>query len=188
MQVTPTSLPGVLIVEPNIFTDKRGFFMEIYHLRRYTEFGMEPVFVQDNMSYSVQGTLRALHYQLPYAQAKLVQVITGTIFDVAVDIRRTSPTFGQWVGVHLSDENRHQLFIPEGFAHGLCVLSETAYVLYKCTDFYAPDAERGILWSDPALGIDWPVKDPLISPRDSQFPLLRDVSAEFLPVFREKRL
>lgn len=159
--------------------------MEIHHQRRYTEFGIETVFVQDNMSYSVSGTLRALHYQLPYAQAKLIQVITGAIFDVAGDIRLGSPTFGQWLGMHLSDENRRQLFIPEGFAHGFCLLSQSAYVFYKCTDFYAPDAERGILWSDPALGIDWPVTDPLISPRDSHFPILRDVSSEFLPVYRE---
>ena len=160
--------------------------MEIHHQRRYTEFGMETVFVQDNMSYSVSGTLRALHYQLPYAQAKLVQVITGAIFDVAVDIRLGSPTFGQWLGVHLSDENRRQLFIPEGFAHGFCVLSDTATLTYKCTDFYAPDDEGGILWSDPDLNINWPVPNPLLSTRDSGYPRLRDVSSERLPVYKER--
>jgi dTDP-4-dehydrorhamnose 3,5-epimerase len=185
MKVSRTSLDGVLSVEPNVFKDQRGFFMETYHQRRYSDCGIESVFVQDNVSYSVRGTLRGLHYQLPQAQAKLVQVIQGEIFDVALDIRRGSPTFGQWTGVHLSGENGHQLFIPEGFAHGFCVLSETAHVLYKCTNFYAPDAEGGILWSDPAVGIDWSVTDPLISLRDSQFPCLRDVSPERLPVYKE---
>jgi dTDP-4-dehydrorhamnose 3,5-epimerase len=183
MKVFSTSLEGVLIVEPQVFNDQRGFFMETYHQRRYAACGIDAVFVQDNMSFSVIGSLRGLHYQQPHAQAKLVQVIQGEIFDVALDIRRGSPTFGQWTGAHLSRENGRQLFIPEGFAHGFCVLSETAHVLYKCTDFYAPDAEGGIIWSDPSLGIDWPVKDPLLSIRDSQFPCLYDVSPERLPLY-----
>ena len=183
MRIAPTSIPGVIIVEPNVFEDQRGFFMETYNQRRYIEAGIEPIFVQDNFSLSVRGTLRGLHYQLQHPQAKLVQVIRGSIYDVVVDIRRGSPSFGHWAGTHLSDENKHQLFLPEGFAHGFCVLSETAYVLYKCTDFYTPDDDWGILWSDPAFAIDWPVSEPLLSEKDSQFPCLADVPVERLPLF-----
>lgn len=159
--------------------------METYNRRRYTEAGIEPIFVQDNFSLSVRGTLRGLHYQLEHAQAKLIQVFRGSVYDVVVDIRRGSTSFGQWAGMHLSDENKRQLFLPEGFAHGFCVMSETAHVLYKCTDFYAPDDEGGILWSDPALAIDWPVSEPLLSEKDSQYPCLADVPPERLPVFVE---
>jgi len=183
MRTVSTSLPGVLVVEPQVFDDKRGFLMEVYQQRRYTEAGIEPTFVQDNFSLSLRGTLRGLHYQLQHPQAKLVQVIRGSIYDVVVDIRRGSPSFGHWAGTHLSDENKHQLFLPEGFAHGFCVLSETAYVLYKCTDFYTPDDDWGILWSDPAFAIDWPVSEPLLSEKDSQFPCLADVPVERLPLF-----
>ena len=183
MRIAPTSIPGVIVVEPNVFEDQRGFFMETYNQRRYIEAGIKPIFVQDNFSLSVRGTLRGLHYQLQHPQAKLVQVIRGSIYDVVVDIRRGSPSFGHWTGTHLSDENRHQLFLPEGFAHGFCVLSETAYVLYKCTDFYTPDDDWGILWSDPAFAIDWPVSEPLLSERDSRFPCLADVPVERLPLF-----
>jgi dTDP-4-dehydrorhamnose 3,5-epimerase len=186
MKVSRTSLDGVLIVEPNVFKDQRGFFLELYHQRRYADCGINAVFVQDNMSFSVKETLRGLHYQYPHAQAKLVQVIKGKIFDVAVDIRRGSPTFGQWYGVYLSGENGRQLFIPEGFAHGFCVLSDTATLTYKCTDFYAPDDEGGILWSDPDLDIDWPMPNPLLSPKDSGYPCLCDVSSERLPVYKER--
>jgi dTDP-4-dehydrorhamnose 3,5-epimerase len=186
MKITPTSLSDVLIIEPKVFNDPRGFFMETYHQRRYADCGIDVVFVQDNMSFSVKETLRGLHYQHPHAQAKLVQVIQGEIFDVALDIRRGSPTFGQWTGVYLSGENGRQLLIPEGFAHGFFVLSETAYVFYKCTNFYAPDAEGGILWSDPDLGIDWPVEDPLISSKDSQFPFLRNIRLADLPPYNHK--
>ena len=183
MEVLTTSLEGVLIIEPRIFEDKRGFFMETYNQKRYSVSGIDRTFVQDNLSHSVRGTLRGLHYQLNHPQAKLIQVITGTIFDVVVDIRRGSPTFGQWIGLHLSDENRRQLFVPEGFAHGFCVLSKTADVIYKCTDFYAPDDEGGILWSDPGLDIDWPVKHPILSTKDSQYPRLDEVPATRLPIY-----
>jgi dTDP-4-dehydrorhamnose 3,5-epimerase len=184
MKVLQTPLDGVLVIEPRVFEDQRGFFMEIHHQRKYSEAAIKDVFVQDNLSHSVRGTLRGLHYQLPHVQAKLVQVIKGAIFDVVVDIRKGSPTFGQWAGLTLSEENRRQIFIPEGFAHGLCVLSDAADVLYKCTDFYAPEAEWGILWSDPALNIDWPVTEPLLSPKDSRYPYLRDVPPERLPVYK----
>jgi dTDP-4-dehydrorhamnose 3,5-epimerase len=183
MKVIATSLPDVLIIEPRLFNDKRGFFMETYHQERYTEAGIGSIFVQDNLSHSSRGTLRGLHYQHPHPQAKLVQVTRGSIYDVAVDVRRGSPTFGRWTGVDLSDENHRQLFVPEGFAHGFCVLSDSAEVIYKCSDFYTPEAERGILWSDPGLDIDWPVNTPLLSDKDRQFPCLGDVSSDNLPVF-----
>ena len=183
MKVIPTSLPNVLIIEPTIFEDKRGFFVETYHQRRYQKSDIHGIFVQDNFSHSVHGILRGLHYQLHHPQAKLVQVMDGTIFDVAVDIRQGSPTFGKWMGAHISDKDRHQVFIPEGFAHGFCVLSETADVMYKCTDFYAPDDEGGILWSDPSIGIVWPINDPLLSDKDSRYPCLKDVPPERLPKY-----
>ena len=183
MKVLPTSLEGVLLIEPSVFEDKRGFFMETYQKETYMELGIDHDFIQDNLSYSVRGTLRGLHYQLPHAQAKLVQVITGEIFDVAVDIRRGSPNFGKWTGVHLLDKNRRQLYIPEGFAHGFCVLSETAVFMYKCSDFYAPDCEGGILWSDPDIGIDWPIENPLLSDKDNKFACLSDIHHKLLPVY-----
>ena len=187
MKILPSSLPEILIIEPSVFQDERGFFMETHQQRRYTEAGIESVFVQDNLSYSVRGTLRGLHYQVKHAQAKLIQVIEGTIFDVAVDIRRGSPSFGQWTSVHLSDENKRQLFLPEGFAHGFCVLSESAQVVYKCTDYYAAEDEGGVLWSDPTLAIAWPVSEPLLSEKDSQLPCLTDIPPERLPVYEENR-
>jgi dTDP-4-dehydrorhamnose 3,5-epimerase len=187
MKILPSSLPEILIIEPSVFQDERGFFMETYQQRRYTEAGIQRVFVQDNLSRSVHGTLRGLHYQVKHAQAKLIQVIRGAIFDVAVDIRRGSPYFGQWEGVDLSDENRRQLFLPEGFAHGFCVLSESAYVFYKCTDFYAAEDEGGILWADPDLAIKWPISEPLLSEKDSQLPCLADIPPERLPVYEENR-
>ena len=188
MKVTPTSLPDVLIIEPKAFEDRRGFFMETYNQKRYKQSNIDCIFVQDNLSHSVRGILRGLHYQLQYPQAKLVQAINGAIFDVAVDIRQGSPTFGKWIGAHISDTNRHQIFVPKGFAHGFCVLSETADVLYKCTDFYAPDDEGGILWSDPGIGIDWPITDPLLSDKDSKYPFLKDVAPECLPVYQAEDL
>jgi dTDP-4-dehydrorhamnose 3,5-epimerase len=180
MKVVTTPLEGVLIIVPKVFEDNRGFFMEIHHQTRYQQAGINRVFVQDNFSYSVKNTLRGLHYQLPHPQAKLIQVITGEIYDVAIDIRRGSSTFGKWTGVHLSEKNHRQIFIPEGFAHGFCVLSETAHVLYKCTGFYYPDDERGILWSDPNVGIDWPVADPFLSEKDQRYPNLSDIPSEHL--------
>ena len=187
MKVLPTKLDGVFIIEAPVFEDQRGFFMETYHQRKYTEAGIEDVFVQDNLSHSLRGTLRGLHYQLHQAQAKLIQVTRGSVFDVAVDIRRGSPTFGQWTGSLLSDENKLQMYIPAGFAHGFCVLSEAAEVIYKCTNFYDPEDEGGILWSDPALAIEWPVSKPLLSAKDSQLPLLADVSPARLPVYKESK-
>jgi dTDP-4-dehydrorhamnose 3,5-epimerase len=187
MKILPSSLPGILIIEPSVFQDERGFFMETYQQKRYIEAGIESIFVQDNLSRSVQGALRGLHYQVKHAQAKLIQVIEGTIFDVALDIRRGSPYFGQWTSVHLSDENKRQLFLPEGFAHGFCVLSESAQVVYKCTNFYAAEDEGGVLWSDPSLAIAWPISEPLLSEKDSQQPCLVDIPPERLPVYEENR-
>ncbi|MFZ5759213.1 MAG: dTDP-4-dehydrorhamnose 3,5-epimerase [Thermodesulfobacteriota bacterium] len=185
MKIVTTDLPGVLIIEPRVFRDARGFFLETYQAARYADAGIDRVFVQDNLSFSVRGTLRGLHYQIARPQAKLVQAITGAIFDVAVDIRRGSPTFGRWVGVELSAENRRQLFIPEGFAHGFCVLSDTAYFSYKCADYYAPDDEGGVLFSDPALAVTWPVAEPVLSSKDQLYPCLAEIAAERLPVYRK---
>jgi dTDP-4-dehydrorhamnose 3,5-epimerase len=175
MRIVPASIKEVLIIEPEVFHDNRGFFMETFHQNRYVDSGIERIFVQDNLSYSKRGTLRGLHYQINNPQAKLIQVITGEIFDVAVDIRPDSETFGNWTGVHLSGKNERQLYIPEGFAHGFCVLSESVHFLYKCSDFYSAKDEGGIIWSDPDIGIDWPVSDPIVSEKDSQLPLLSDL-------------
>ncbi len=182
MNVVPTSLEGVLIIEPDVFSDHRGFFMETYQEKRYHAHGIFSKFVQDNLSRSTQKTLRGLHYQIRRPQAKLVQVIFGEIYDVAVDLRPDSPFFGKWTGLILSGDNKRQLFIPEGFAHGFCVLSETAFFSYKCSDFYAPGDEGGLLWSDPELGIDWPVTDPVISEKDSRYPRLSQIPRERLPL------
>ena len=187
MKIINTSLPGVYIIEPQVFSDARGFFMETYQQKRYSEAGIEQIFVQDNLSSSIHGSLRGLHYQINHEQAKLIQAVKGTIFDVTVDIRRGSPSFGQWAGVHLSGDNQRQVFIPEGFAHGFCVLSEVAHVVYKCSDFYYPEDEGGILWSDPDLAIDWPVEKPLLSDKDSRLPCLADVPPEKLPSYETNR-
>jgi len=175
MNIIKTVLEDVVIIEPEVFRDNRGFFMETYSRDRYKEAGVVCDFVQDNLSYSVKGTLRGLHFQIKRPQAKLVQVVTGEIFDVAVDTRTGSSTFGKWAGVYLSERNKRQLFIPEGFAHGFCVISETAHFLYKCSNFYFQHDEGGIIWSDPDIGIDWPVKDPIVSEKDKQLPHLFDV-------------
>ncbi len=185
MNVIETELPGVLIIEPDIFPDQRGIFMETYHEKRYKALGIPGNFVQDNLSYSIRGTLRGLHFQLPHAQAKLVQVLMGEVFDVVVDIRRGSPTFGRWFGLNLTDKNRRQIYIPEGCAHGFCVLSETALCDYKCTDFYAPNCECGVLWSDPAFGIVWPMEALVLSNKDSKYLPLKDIPPERLPVYRD---
>ncbi len=184
MRILETELPGVVIVEPRVFEDARGFFFESYHARRFAEAGIPAVFVQDNHSCSSRGTLRGLHYQLRQPQAKLCRVVRGEVLDVAVDIRRGSPTFGRSVTTVLSAENRRQLFVPRGFAHGFVVLSETAEFLYKCDDFYAPGDERGIAWNDPALAIDWGWDGvPLLSPKDAQNPCVGELSPEDLPVY-----
>jgi len=175
MNITSTSLKGVLIIEPNIFEDNRGYFMETHHQERFQSAGLDATVVQDNLSFSKKGSLRGLHFQITHPQAKLVQAVTGKIFDVAVDIRPESPTFGKWSGALLSEENKRRLYIPGGFAHGFCVLSESAHVVYKCSDHYNPEDEGGILWSDPAVAIDWPVKDPTLSEKDRQYPCLTDL-------------
>jgi dTDP-4-dehydrorhamnose 3,5-epimerase len=177
MQFQPTTIPDIILITPKVFGDERGFFMETYQTRLFAEAGIQAQFVQDNHSRSKQGVLRGLHYQLRQTQGKLVRVVIGGIFDVAVDIRRSSPTFGKWVAVHLSAENRQQLWVPPGFAHGFYVLSEWAEVLYKATDFYSPQWERSILWNDPAIGIDWPLlaEAPLsLSTKDEQAQLLQE--------------
>jgi dTDP-4-dehydrorhamnose 3,5-epimerase len=170
MKVTATSIPDVLLIEPVVRSDTRGFFLETWHAGRYTEVGIGGPFVQDNHSHSVRGTLRGLHYQIKQPQGKLVQAVTGTVFDVAVDLRRGSPSFRRWVGVELSEVNRRQLWVPPGFAHGFYVLSEQADLVYKCTDFYAAEHERTVRWDDPELAIDWPLlgsAPPLLSSKDA---------------------
>ncbi|XSG84176.1 MAG: dTDP-4-dehydrorhamnose 3,5-epimerase [Methylohalobius sp. ZOD2] len=181
MKVTKTSLPGVLLIEPDVFGDARGFFMESWNRRRYGEAGLKVDFVQDNLSLSRKGILRGLHYQWPQPQGKLVQVLRGAVFDVAVDIRRGSPTFGHWVGYELSVDNHRQLYVPEGFAHGFCVLSNEALFAYKCTDFYQPKTEYSLRWDDPDIGIDWPVAEPMLSDKDRNGYCLKDLPPEALP-------
>ncbi len=183
MEFQTTGIPGVCLVKPDIYRDQRGFFQEVFNRQRYEAGGMAYDFVQDNMSRSQRGTVRGLHYQLKQPQGKLVFVLQGEIFDVAVDIRRQSPTFRQWFGCRLNDENRHQLFVPPGFAHGFMVLSETAEVYYKCTAFYRPDDEYGLLWNDPEIAIGWPdCGEVLLSPKDLAQPTLRTIDPEHLPL------
>ena len=170
IKFTATALPEVIMVEPDVWPDERGHFSEVYHRGNYRDGGIGVDFVQDNFSFSRRGTLRGLHYQLKDAQAKLVTALSGEIFDVAVDLRQDSPNFKKWIGVKLSGENKRQLYIPEGFAHGFCVLSETAGVLYKCSRVYAPQHEAGILWSDPEIAIDWPYRPELLSEKDGNLP------------------
>ncbi|MGQ0552790.1 MAG: dTDP-4-dehydrorhamnose 3,5-epimerase [Planctomycetota bacterium] len=175
MNFRPTQLAGVIVVEPKVFRDERGFFFESWRADRWKEGGVTGDFVQDNHSRSVRGTLRGLHAQWRRPQGKLVRVLQGEIFDVAVDVRKSSPTFGRWVGEHLSSENCRQLWVPAGFIHGFCVLSETAEVEYKCTDYYDPGGEIGVLWNDPDIGIEWPVREPILSAKDAAAPRLKDV-------------
>jgi dTDP-4-dehydrorhamnose 3,5-epimerase len=182
MHITETTLPGVRLIEPRVFGDERGFFMETWNQARYAEIGLPERFVQDNLSYSRRGVLRGLHFQNPNGQGKLVYVLQGEVFDVAVDIRLGSPTFGQTAVAVLSAENRRQFYIPPGFAHGFCVTSETALFAYKCTEFYDPKAEASILWNDPALGIDWPVHSPELSVKDRAAPTLAEFPRDRLPV------
>jgi len=181
LKVTETDLPGVLIIEPEVCGDARGFFMETYNTERYGEAGIPAQFVQDNLSSSRGGVLRGLHFQHPHGQGKLIQVLEGAVFDVAVDIRVGSPTFGRWVGVNLVAESRRQLFVPQGFAHGFCVLSDNVLFMYKCTEHYRPQAEGAVLWSDPDIGIHWPIENPLLSAKDKAAPRLRDIDPGRLP-------
>lgn len=183
MKVTETKLPDVKLIEPSVFGDSRGYFKESWNLDRYTEHGLPHNFVQDNASFSSKGILRGLHFQNPHGQGKLVSVLQGEVFDVAVDVRVNSPSFGEWVGLILSSQNHHQLFIPDGFAHGFCTLSETALFSYKCTEYYHPEAEQCILWKDTDLSIDWPIKQPLVSDKDDRGHTLVDLPKHTLPVY-----
>lgn len=183
MKVIPLDIPGVLLIEPNLFRDPRGLFCETFHAPRYAEAGITERFVQDNYSRSIRSTLRGLHYQEPHAQGKLVMVLEGTVYDVVVDIRQGSPTFGTWHGIELSSDNLRQLYVPPGCAHGFCVTSEQAAFLYKCTDFYSPDDERGIIWNDPTLAISWPVSVPILSAKDEAYGTFEAMQAR-LPHYR----
>src|SRR4051812_32869999 len=184
MNSLATALPGVVILEPRAFRDARGSFMETWNLARYADAGLPASFVQDNVSLSKRGVLRGLHYQHPAGQGKLVMVLQGEVLDVAVDLRVGSPTFARWVGVALSGENRRQLFIPDGFAHGFAVVSRSALVLYKCTTHYRPDFEGGLRWDDPAIGIEWPLVAPALSEKDRLAPRLFEIPSENLPSYR----
>lgn len=184
MKIIETPLADTVLIEPKVFGDERGYFLESYNAQRYIDCGIPLNFVQDNESHSRQGILRGLHYQLKRPQGKLVRVIRGKVFDVAVDIRRGSPFFGRWHGVYLSGENKHQFYIPPGFAHGFVVLSETADFLYKCTDYYAPDDEYGILWNDHDIQINWPqVQAPILSQKDQNAPTLSAIAPNLLPLY-----
>ena len=183
MKVVETSLPGCVVIEPAVFGDERGFFFETWNAERYGQHGLPTAFVQSNVSSSARGVLRGLHYQWPNPQGKLVSVLEGEVYDVAVDIRRGSPTFGQWAAVMLSAENKRQFWIPEGFAHGFAVVSERALFSYLCTAVYDKAADAGVRWDDPAIGIDWPVAEPQLSAKDAVAPLLADVAPERLPTY-----
>lgn len=185
MKVIHAEHPEVLIIEPDVHGDARGFFMETWHQVKFAEQGIGGMFVQDNHSRSTRGVLRGLHYQLRHPQGKLIRAVNGTVYDVAVDIRRGSPRFGQWTGVELSDSNRRQVYVPPGFAHGFCVLSEQVDFMYKCTDFYAPGDDYGIAWDDPELAIAWPPMDYTLSDRDRQWPRLSE--SRNLPDYRAAR-
>jgi dTDP-4-dehydrorhamnose 3,5-epimerase len=178
---TDTELPGVCVIEPEVFEDARGCFFETYHRMKFSALGIDATFVQENQSLTRGGVLRGLHYQLAHPQAKLCRVISGEVFDVAVDIRVASKTFGRWIGVVLSASNRRQIFIPRGFAHGFIVRSETAEFIYKCDNFYQPEDERGVLWSDPFLAIQWGSTAPQLAVRDANYPLLSDIDPKHLP-------
>lgn len=183
MKTAATKLPGVLIIEPAVHGDARGFFMETYQQQRYAEAGLPDRFVQDNLSRSRRGVLRGLHFQIPNPQGKLVSVLEGEVYDVALDIRRGSPTFGQWVGVVLSGDNKRQIYVPPGLAHGFVVTSETAVFAYKCTDYYNPKSEGTVLWNDPDLGIDWPIVEPTLAAKDLAGVRLKDLAPERLVPF-----
>lgn len=180
IEILETRIPEVLLLKPDVYSDDRGFFMETYREQHLAARGIEVHFVQDNLSKSQQGTVRGLHYQIKQPQDKLLMVMEGTILDVAVDLREDSPTFGQHVATELSADNKHQLFIPKGFAHGFSVLSENAMVYYKCSDYYYPEGERGLLWKDPEMNIDWRVSNPIISEKDQKQPTLSEISSKDL--------
>ncbi len=181
MKFLPTAIPEVVLVEPDVFRDDRGFFLETYHTMKYGGAGLPEEFVQDNHSFSIRSTLRGMHTQLRRPQGKLIRALAGEIFDVAVDLRPGSPTFGRWVGEVLSGENLRQRYVPPGFAHGFCVMSESAHVLYKCTTFYDREDEVALLWNDPQVGIHWPTGTPLLSPRDQAAPTLAEILHKLAP-------
>lgn len=183
MESRPASIEGLVIIEPSVFGDERGFFMEAYSRDRYAAAGLPQEFVQDNVSLSGRGILRGLHLQHPNGQGKLCQVLEGEVFDVAVDVRVGSPTFGRWEGVTLSSENKRQFYVPAGFAHGFCVLSERALFSYKCTDFYSAESELGVAWNDPDIGIDWPIDAPKLSVKDAKNPGLNEIPMGELPSY-----
>jgi len=184
MNFNKTSLPGVLLIEPKVFSDSRGFFMETFQRRLYKEAGIDYEFVQDNLSYSKKGTLRGLHYQYPNSQGKLVSVVYGEVFDVTVDIRKGSPTFGNWYGIEISAENKRHLWIPPGVAHGFYVTAEAAVFVYKCTDYYNQQTEHTILWNDDALSIQWPVSEHIVSAKDTNGTLLSKIPEQNLPKYQ----
>ena len=175
MKVNKAPLDGVFIIEPKVFKDARGIFYEVYSAKKYEEHGIPAHFVQDNHSVSEKGVLRGLHYQINPGQAKLVRVTRGEVFDVVLDIRKESPTYGKWWSLHLSEINKLQLYVPEGFAHGFCVLSESVEFLYKCSNYYSPEDERGIMWNDPDLAIEWPIENPIISEKDNVYPRFNEI-------------
>jgi len=183
MNIKETKLAGVLILEPKVFSDDRGYFFETWNSTRYEQAGITGPFVQDNISFSKKGVLRGLHFQYPQSQGKLIQVLSGEVVDVVVDIRAGSPTYGQWIGEVLSESNHRQIYVPPGFAHGYCVTSEAALFSYKCTDFYNPATEHGIIWNDPDIGIEWPTEQPEMSTKDAVYPGLKDLGPENLPQF-----
>jgi dTDP-4-dehydrorhamnose 3,5-epimerase len=183
MKRIETSLPGVCLIEPSVFEDERGFFFESYHEIKFAEIGIKDRFVQDNHAKSIKGTLRGLHYQISHPQAKLCRVIGGEVLDVVVDIRPGSPHFAKWESAILSEQNRRMMYVPPGFAHGYLVLSKTAEFLYKCSDFYRPEYERGIAWNDPLIGINWDIKMPILSDKDRRNPLLSNVPPSDLPKY-----
>ena len=180
MNVLTCEIPGLVIIEPKVFGDARGYFMETWNQQRYREVGLDCNFVQDNISVSRRGILRGLHFQNPKGQGKLVCALQGEVFDVAVDLRKNSPTFGRWHGLTLSAENKRQFFVPAGFAHGFAVLSETAMFAYKCTEFYTPQNEMALLWNDPEVGVQWPLEAPQLSDKDARGVRLRDIPRERL--------
>ena len=175
MKVNKAPLDGVFIIEPKVFKDARGIFYEVYSAKKYEEHGISAHFVQDNHSVSEKGVLRGLHYQINPGQAKLVRVTRGEVFDVVLDIRKESSTYGKWWSLHLSETNKLQLYVPEGFAHGFCVLSESVEFLYKCSNYYSPEDERGIMWNDPDLAIEWPIENPIISEKDNVYPRFNEI-------------
>jgi dTDP-4-dehydrorhamnose 3,5-epimerase len=183
VEIEPTALEGVWLLTPRIHSDERGYFFESFRESVFADLGLPTEFKQDNQAGSKRGVLRGLHYQLRYSQGKLVRVTFGEVYDVAVDLRRGSPTFGEYVGIHLSDRNHRMVYIPEGFAHGYCVLSERAIFQYKCTQVYHPEDEYGIRWDDPQLAIDWPLDQPVVSPKDAQLPRLKEMDPELLPAY-----